>query len=97
MEEQNAGSKQIGEALHAMNDTTSEVRTASHEMAIGNQSILAEVRHLQEATGAMKESMEKIITGADKINSSGKELNAIAPQMKSSIDHISSQIDQFKV
>ena len=97
MEEQNSGSQQIGEALHIMNDTTSEVRAASHEMAEGNKSILDEIKNLQNATDAMKESMQKIISGADKINQSGNELNQIAPQMKSSIDQISNQIDQFRV
>ena len=97
MEEQNTGSKQIGEALHVMNDTTSEVRSASHEMAVGNQSILDEIRNLQNATEEMKMSMQKILAGANKINQSGSELTSIAPQMQSSIDHISTQIDQFKV
>ena len=35
--------------------------------------------------------------GADKINRSGNELNQIALEMKSSIDRISRQIDEFKV
>ena len=97
MEEQNTGSQQIGETLHVMNDTTSEVRSASREMSEGNKSILDEIRNLQNATDAIKESMQKIISGADKINQSGNELSQIAPQMKSSIDHISDQIDQFRV
>ena len=97
MEEQNTGSQQIGEALHLMNDTTAEVRVASHEMSVGNRSILDEINNLQNATDAMMESMKKIISGADKINQSGTELNEIAPQMKSSIDQISNQIDQFRV
>ncbi len=97
MDEQNSGSKQIGDALHVMNDATSEVRAASHEMAIGNKSILDEIKNLQNATESMKENMEKIISGADKINKSGTELNEIAPQVQSSIEHISMQIDQFKV
>ena len=80
-----------------MNDTSNEVRTASIEMSEGNKSILDEIKNLQNATDAMKESMEKIINGADKINQSGNELSQIAPKMQSSIDHISDQIDQFKV
>ena len=66
-------------------------------MSTGNQSILEEIKNLQEATSQMKESMNRIITGADKINLAGDDLSSIAPQMKTSIDDISSQIDQFKV
>ena len=97
MEEQTSGSKQIGNALQVMNDATSEVRAASHEMAVGNKSILEEITNLQNVTNAMKENMQRLISGADRIKSSGNELNRIAPQVRSSIDQISSQIDQFKV
>ncbi len=51
MEEQQEGSKQIGAALMLMNDNTSEVRAASHEMAEGNKSILVEIDQLRNTTG----------------------------------------------
>ena len=97
MEEQTTGSKQIGDALHVMNDATGDVRDASREMAVENKSILDEIKKLQNITESMKSNMEKIIFGADEINESGSELNLIAPQVQSAIDHISVQIDQFKV
>ncbi len=68
-----------------MNDTTSEVRSASSKMTTGNESILEEIKNLQEATETMKVSMDRIISGADKINRSGNELNQIVPEMKDSI------------
>lgn len=97
MEEQKVGSKQITESLHSMNDSTVEVRTASEEMAIGNKLILDEVEHLQNATFAMKESMEEMSIGAVKINETGAALSVIADKMKSSINQIGDQIDQFTV
>ena len=45
----------------------------------------------------MKEIMRKISNGADLINRSGNELGEIAPQLKSTIDVISEQIDLFQV
>lgn len=97
MDEQNSGSKQISQALHVMNDNTAEVKQASHEMSIGNQSILSEIQNLQEATSLMKSSMEQIVNSADMINKTGMEMRQIAPQMQSSIDDISAQIDKFRV
>ncbi len=97
MDEQTSGSKQIFDALYTMNNNTSEVRSASREMSIGNQSILDEIKNLQEATNNMKNNMSLITEGADRINRTGNELGEITPKLMSTIDNISSQIDQFKV
>lgn len=63
----------------------------------GSQPVLDEVSKLQTVTSTMKEIMRKISNGADLINRSGNELGEIAPQLKSTIDVISEQIDLFKV
>lgn len=97
MEEQNTGSRQISDALYAMNDSTIEVRNASAEMSAGNQAILTEVRSLQDATLAMKSSMDEMSTGARKINETGSALSGIAERVQETIVSIGSQIDQFKV
>ncbi|MCI1208152.1 MAG: methyl-accepting chemotaxis protein [Treponema sp.] len=97
MAEQLSGSKQINEALHIMNDSTSEVRSASAEMSDGQKAILEEVRRLQEATTAMKERITEMSQSAQKINGTGKTLNSISRDVEEAIDRIGSQIDQFKV
>ena len=88
---------QINSALSEMNNSTSEVRAASREMAEGNKSILAEVTMLQDATIAMKTSMEEMAVGADKINSTGAALTEISGNIEQSISEIGEQVDQFKV
>ncbi|HAH61566.1 MAG TPA: methyl-accepting chemotaxis protein [Treponema sp.] len=97
MEEQKEGSKQITETLHSMNDSTAEVRTASSEMSAGNKAILDEVKNLQEATVGMKDSMTEMSSGAEKISVTGKALMEVAERVKTSIQNIGGQIDQFKV
>ena len=77
MEEQTIGSKQISDALHTMNDSTIEVKTASKEMAEGNKVILEEVRVLQDTTGEMKSSMEEMSGGALKVNGTEQSLERI--------------------
>ena len=66
-------------------------------MSAGNQAILDEIKLLQEATEAMKNSTDEMSTGARKINDTGAALSDIADQVKGSIDKIGSQIDLFKV
>ena len=68
----------------------------TEQLALYKQ-ILDEVRHLQDATLVMKGSMEEMSIGAQKINDTGASLTEIAGKMRSSIDQIGAQIDQFKV
>lgn len=95
--EQNEGSKQINDVIVSINNTSTEVRGASTEMSEGNQAILEEVKRLQEATTAMRESMTEMSAGAAKINETGVALNEVSSNVKSAIDKISEEIDQFKV
>ena len=97
MNEQNSGSKQIFDSLYTMNNNTSLVREASRKMSEENQSVLAEIKNLQEVTASMQNCMSLITDGTSKINESGDELNAVTPKLIASIDEISNQIDQFKV
>jgi len=97
MEEQQIGSKQIIDALHSMNDSTSEVRAASKEMTEGNKHILSEIQNLQVATDTIKGSIQEMHTGAVRINSTGSALSEISGKMAENIRQIGSEIDLFKV
>jgi methyl-accepting chemotaxis protein len=97
MEEQQIGSKQIIEALQSMNNSTSEVRSASNEMTEGNKHILSEIQKLQDATDTMKDSIEEMHVGAERINKTGAALSTISGQVAENIKQIGSEIDMFKV
>jgi len=97
MEEQQEGSKQIGDALKLMNDNTSEVRAASHEMAEGNKSILVEIDQLRNTTGVIRDSMDKISSSAGDIKETSNALSEIANSVEAAVGQIGGQIDLFKV
>ena len=97
MEEQQEGSKQIGDALKLMNDNTSEVRAASHEMAEGNKSILTEIDQLRNTTGVIRDSMDKISSSAGDIKETSNALSEIANSVEAAVGQIGGQIDLFKV
>lgn len=90
MEEQQEGSKQIGEALKLMNDNASEVRYASHEMTEGNRAILTEVDQLRQTT-------DKISSSAGTIRDTGDALAEIANNVEAAVGQIGDQIDLFTV
>lgn len=97
MEEQQEGSRQIGDALKVMNDNTSEVWAASHEMAEGNKAILTEVDQLRDTTDVIRQSMDKISESAGNIRTSSDSLNEIANSVEAAVSQIGGQIDLFTV
>ena len=97
MEEQNTGSKQILDSVRIMNDSTTEVRTASHEMKQGNEMILKEIHNLQDTTLVIKESMTEMSAGAQSMNKTSSQLSEISSKVHISIQKIGEEINQFKV
>ncbi|MCR4743435.1 MAG: methyl-accepting chemotaxis protein [Treponema sp.] len=97
MEEQQAGSKQILEALEAMNNSTSEVRGAAEEMNRGGQAIMKDVQNLQESMNSIQSAVEEITSGTDYVNASTGRLRAIAGSLEESIEKIGDDVNLFKV
>ncbi len=90
-------SQKIATALHTMNNSTLEVRTASAEMSEGNKLILQEIKKLQVATDQMDESMSYMKNESQKIFEKAKSLSDINERMEATIHDISLRIEQFKV
>ncbi|MCR4939907.1 MAG: methyl-accepting chemotaxis protein [Treponemataceae bacterium] len=97
MESQKNESVDITGALSDMNNSTAQVQLASQEMTVGSKAIMNEVNALQAATVSMKNEMENMSFGADKINETGVALSEISKLMNSAIDEIGAQVDQFVV
>jgi len=96
MEEQEAGSKQIIDALQSMNNSTIEVKSASSEMTAGNRQILEMIKQLQLVTDNIKTSMEEMHIGATKINETGAALTTISGKVEDSVNQIGKEVDLFK-
>ena len=97
IDEQNSGSRKIGVALNKMNDSTLEVRNAGREMSVGNQTILKEIKNLEDNTSFMNQYVNEMTRNAERINENGSVLGKISGRLKNSIDSIGNQIDQFKI
>ena len=80
-----------------MNRSTSEVSSSAQEMIEGNKLIFKNIADLQESSDVMKTTMDGMTAGVKKINESGSDLSSITAKMKSSIDEIGGQINQFTV
>lgn len=93
---EDVGSQQIVDSLKVMNDGTSEVRVAGHEMAEGNRLILDEIHNLQESTGVIKTSVSEMSAGVQEISKTGNRLAELSSLMRKSVLAIGDEIDLFK-
>ena len=97
MEEQQAGSQQILEALQTMNNSTSEVRGAAEEMTRGGQLIMNDVKELQSSMENITSAVKEITDGTEYVNDSANKLKEISCALEESINNIGNDVNQFKV
>ena len=97
MEEQHEGSKQIGESLRNMHESTAAVQVAYKETAIGTDTILNQIIALQGITEAINAMMSDVTASVGKIETAEKSLNAISGKVKDDISEIDRELSVFKM
>jgi methyl-accepting chemotaxis protein len=97
MEEQNAGSKQILEAIGQLNEATQMVKGSSKEMLEGSRQVIEESKNLEQATSEISSGMNEMATGADQINVAVNSVNTISTANKENIDVLVKEVSKFKV
>jgi methyl-accepting chemotaxis protein len=97
MEEQNAGSKQILDAISQLNDITRLVKDGSTQMFEGSEQVIKESRNLEMVTQEIANGMDEMATGAGQINGSANQVNAISGKNRESIEVLVREVSKFKV
>ncbi|MDR0623143.1 MAG: methyl-accepting chemotaxis protein [Treponema sp.] len=97
MEEQNAGSKQILEAIGHLHEVTRMVKEGSTQMLEGSEQVIHESENLEAVTQEITNGMNEMATGADQINVAVNRVNTISGENKGSIDILVKEISKFKV
>ena len=87
MEEQNAGNRQVLEAMEAINTSTAEVKDSSLEMLAGGEQIAKEMESLSSVTRIINERMAEINSNAQLINQS---IIGVADDVSTTNDNIES-------
>ena len=96
MDEQTAGSKQIDDALSAMNNATSQVKTASDDVDGARREIIGDVTSLKQSSASVQEHIIKMEDHVKHIEASDNNLLNIATSISGSIYRIGTQIDSFE-
>ena len=97
MKEQENGSNEVLHAIKNINTITGELKTRSVEMLSGGIKVSEEMQKLDALTRNINNSMNEMATAAFAINESSKEVSEISQKNKDSIEHLSLEVNKFKV
>lgn len=97
MDEQQAGSSQILDAMHRINTITSDVRYASESIDKASKSILGQMEKLSEVTAEVNGSMSGISEGISSLKDAFNQVNDLSRENADSINHMSEAVGKFKV
>ena len=95
--EQKTGAGQVMESLRVMNETNARVSDDSRKMADGNESVLREINALHGHATEISSRMEEMSEGIGKIKSGAQEVSNLAATTYSTIEKISSIVNEFEV
>ena len=96
IESQNEGSKQIVDSLNSMDHNTDDVKNASTRMAQANDSVMHEMKTLQESIKLIENSMSQITGGARTISENAAMLTMSLDQINDSVHMINEETGKFK-
>jgi methyl-accepting chemotaxis protein len=97
MEEQGEGSKQILEAVSALNGITGQVKGGSEEMLSGSREVIEESKTLGVVTEDITKGINEMASGADHINGAINRVNELSRQNRDNIDVLVRELSRFKV
>ena len=97
MEEQEAGSRQILEAVGELNSITGLVKSASADMAAESKEVIAQSGSLRQISSEVSGGMDEMAIGAEQINSAVIKVNGISIKNKEDISSLMEGVGKFKV
>ena len=95
--EQKIGARAVMDSLFLMNETVSKVNSGSKEMHKGNETILNEIKSIQNGCAHISAQIEEISGGIRNINTGASEVSGLAKAVYSSINRISAIANGFEV
>jgi methyl-accepting chemotaxis protein len=96
MDEQATGSKQIGQALSAMNQATTQVKNASEDVDGARKDIINDVTSLKQSSESVQSHINQMEGYVKQLETSDDDLLNIATSVSGSIYRIGTQIDSFE-
>ena len=96
MQEQNAKSERIIEAMNKIDCITQTVKNSADEILLSSEKVSREMQSIGGMSDNIADSMREMAAGAAEINSSVHEVNEITAENKENIESLYREIGQFK-
>lgn len=97
MEEQNSGNQQVLEAMRAISDSTSTVKSGSTDMLTGGWKVVKEMKKLKESTDKINNHMEEIQSYSSNISGAITMTTEATGDTKESLQKLMNEISTFKL
>jgi methyl-accepting chemotaxis protein len=97
MEEQNAGSKQILEAINGLQTKNSSVKEGASRMLSRSDLVIDESRKLENITAEINTGMDEMAVGTREINTAVQNVNQISVENRENIEALIGEVLKFKV
>jgi len=97
MQEQEAGSKHVLDAIHNINSVTEEVSQGSAEMLVGGEDIACQMGKLDSIARGIANSMHIVETMSQKLDEAAQGVGAITEKIRSCTSSLSVEVDKFKI
>ena len=97
MEEQNSGNQQVLEAMRAISDSTSAVKSGSTDMLTGGWKVVKAMKHLTEITAKITDNMSKISEYSTGISDAVAITTASTNSTKESLSNLMDEMSEFKL
>ena len=97
MSEQNAGNKQVLDAMKLISDATTSVKDGSNEMLGGAEQVALEMANLSDVTRRINESMSSISANVSEITSAMELVSQSSSKNQADINALAAEIATFKL
>ena len=97
MSEQNAGNKQVLDAMKQISDATTSVKDGSNEMLGGAEQVAIEMANLSDVTRRINESMTSISASVTEITSAMELVSQSSSKNQEDINALAAEIATFKL
>jgi methyl-accepting chemotaxis protein len=97
MEQQDAGNKEVLEAMGASNEITRNVRDSSADIQNGSREVVDEGKRLENLTGEVTRGIHEIASGIGDISAAISRTSEISQKNKQDIEELLAEISRFRI
>jgi len=97
MDEQNAGSSQVLQAINEIQSSTDTVKNNSQILLTGGEEIVAEMKNLANLTRQITDSMNEMAAGSGQITKAVELCHELSSENQSNLTDLKKEVEMFKV